>query len=60
MNLTLSLDTAWSIALRRLAHEIRCSEEEAAVRALRDALIGTGLLELGPAIEQDSEVEGEA
>ena len=58
MKLTIDLDTASSIALRRLANELRCSEEEAAVRALREALIGTGLLELGPAIEEDSETSG--
>jgi hypothetical protein len=60
MTLTLSLDTATSIALRRLAHELRCSEEEAAVRALREALIGSGMLELGPEIDEDIETKGEA
>lgn len=59
MKLTLDLDTASSIALRRLANELRCSEEEAAVRALREALIGTGLLEPGAEVERDGEVEGQ-
>jgi hypothetical protein len=46
MRIVIDLDTASSIALRRLANELRCTEEDAATRALREALIGSGLLEL--------------
>ncbi|MCR5859754.1 hypothetical protein [Mesorhizobium sp. J428] len=60
MKLSLTLDTTSSIALRCLAHELRCSEEEAAIRALRDALIGMGMFKEGQDLEEDSEVEGEA
>lgn len=45
MKVTVTLDHAASIALRRLAHERRCSEDEAAAHAIRDALIAAGLLE---------------
>jgi len=59
MKLTLTLDTATSIALRRLAHELRCSEEEAAIRALRDALVGMGMLEISLQQKERGSTESE-
>ena len=61
MHLTIELSTEESIALRRFAnlhHPLPI--EEAAALTLREFLISTGDLELAPALEEDSQVEGTA
>jgi len=60
MKITLTLAADESIALRRFANEIGCSNEDAAKTALRDWLIGQGLLELAHELDEDTETAGEA
>jgi hypothetical protein len=61
MRITIDLSTEEAIALRRFAHQHHTlSIEEAAALVLWEYLIGTGDLELAPAIEEDSQVEGNA
>lgn len=61
MRLILDLPTDLSIALRRFANGTDTfTNEEAAVLALREYLIGTGDLELAPEMEDDGEVAGSA
>ncbi|MDI1266825.1 MAG: hypothetical protein PS018_26530 [bacterium] len=60
MKLTIELEAATSIALRRLASELQRSPEEAAALALREALIGSGMLELPTDLDEGSETKGEA
>jgi len=61
VRLTIELSPEESIALRRFhAANQPPTLEEAAALALREFLIGTGDLELVPALEEDSQVEGTA
>jgi hypothetical protein len=61
MKLTFELSTSEAVALRRFAklHHPLPIEETAAL-ALREFLIGTGDLELAPALEEDSVTDGSA
>lgn len=63
MKLTLTLQTDEAIALRRLANELGGDLDAAAQIALRDWLIGQGLLELPDepdVLDEDTETVGEA
>lgn len=55
MKITIDLTTDESIALRRLANEMGEELEESARTALREFLIGTGMLET---IEGDNDNDG--
>lgn len=61
MRITIDLSTEEAIALRRFAYRHHTlSIEEAAALALWEYLVGTGDLELSPALEEDSITDGEA
>ena len=60
MKFTLDLSADESIALRRMANELGCSNEDAAKTALRDWLIANGYLELEHELDEDTETVGEA
>lgn len=60
MNLIFDLSPDESIALRRLANELGCSNEDACKTALRDWMIGHGYLELAHELDEDTETAGEA
>ncbi len=59
MKITLDLSTDESIALRRMANGIGCSNEDAVKAALRDWLVGSGYLELPHELDEDTETVGE-
>ena len=58
--LTITISSADRMALRMLANDLGCTLEEAGARALRDHLIGLGLLELPHELDEDTETAGEA
>ncbi len=61
MFLILELPADLSIALRRFAAGTEAfTNEDAAMMVLREYLIGTGDLEVPPALEEDGEVAGSA
>lgn len=60
MKLALDLPTDVSLALRRLAKDLGVDPEQAAIHALRDALIASGYLEAEYEIDEDTETEGNA
>jgi len=60
MQITLTPSTAERIALRRLASETGKGLEEAPALALQEYLICTGDLELASALDEDTEIAGEA
>lgn len=60
MKITLDLATDESLALRQFANEVGGDLDIAAHLALRDWLIGQGLLELPHELDEDTETQGEA
>ena len=60
MKLTITLQTDEAIALRRLANTDGADLTAAAQAAIREFLIGIGLLELPHELDEDTETAGEA
>lgn len=60
MIVTIDLDLATSIALRRMATEKLAPLDHAAAVALRDWLTAHGYLELEHELDEDTETAGEA
>lgn len=60
MKITLTLSTDERIALRKFAHETGEELEDAAHIALREFLIGAGMLELEHDLGEDTETAGSA
>lgn len=60
MKILLEISADEAVALRRLANELGCSNEDAAKTALRDWLIASGYLELEHELDEDTETAGEA